>query len=144
MRAALALPLAVIGCAPAIEAGTPLNELPILEGTEACDGIFNDDGAPFLCRQIPIDRADAIAEYQNILRAQGWLIAERNDRESLFPSGLHGRPDALWLERPITPKCSELTSVHFAPIETRDDGLRVGMFILSGYEQVCDGDRGVR
>jgi hypothetical protein len=132
----LALPLIAASCAQPIVPGPALSELPVLPQTTACDGQFNE-GAPFICRQMSIDRQEAVFEYEAILVENGWRLSEDQTRESSFPSSMHGKPTALWFERPIDAECSELLSVHLTPIETPEEGAILGMFFFDGYDPAC-------
>lgn len=136
MMRMLALPLMAAGCAQPIVPGRALSELPVLPQTTACDGQFHE-GPPFICRQMSVDRQEAIFEYEATLIENGWRLSEDQTRESNFPSSIHGKPAALWFERPIDAECSELLSVHLMPIETREDGAILGMFFFDGYEPAC-------
>lgn len=138
MKRAIVIPLIAAACGQSVEPGPAINTLPVLSGTRACDGEF-DDGPNFVCRTFQADRADVIFEYETALLRQGWRLTDQNDRASLFPSSRHGAPYALWLERPTTRGCFELLSVHVSPIETVEGPPEpeLGIFFLDGYEPLC-------
>lgn len=136
VKRAIFLPLLAAACGQTVEPGPAVKTLPVLRGTIACDGEFND-GPAFVCRSFQADRADAIFEYESALLQQGWKLTERSGRASIFPSGEHGSPHPLWFERPTSRECNELLSVHVSSLETVDGSSELGMFFLDGYEPEC-------
>jgi hypothetical protein len=82
-----------------------------------------------------------IAEYQKLLFAEGWRPASNQQRETLHPTGPHGAPAALWLERPVSSNCSQLLSFQIEPFQFLEDEVRPAIIIFDQYEQVCDDER---